>query len=347
MARTTLTDVAKHVGVSAKTVSNVVNNTGMVSDDVRQKVLQALRDLNYRPNLAARQLRGGRSGLISLAVPDLRFPYFSELASYFVDDAQRRGITVLINQTGGDRVAERNIASGWSLPAMDAIVLSPLTLSQEDLNNRPQGTPMILLGEYAQSLHSPDCYHVGVDNVSAAKLAVSHLIEQGRRKIGAIGLQLRGSAASSQLRLEGYKAALHAAGIAYDPDLVLVTNGFTTREATAAVRGLIASGKEFDALFCFTDWLALGALHGLALHRVRVPEDVAVIGFDSIDESELSAPPLSTIGPSPEGVAKHIFAVLDQLNGPKEAVPCSVSIQPELVVRESSGTKPSTSHSAD
>ena len=120
MARVSLSEVAAQVGVSAKTVSNVVNRTGRVGDEVRARVEAAVIELGYRPNLAARHLRHGRSGMLALALPDLREPYFAELASHFVTAAQERGRTVLVSQTGGDHATERAVCAGCLLYTSDA-----------------------------------------------------------------------------------------------------------------------------------------------------------------------------------------------------------------------------------
>lgn len=149
MPRTTLKDVGARVGVSAKTVSNVVNGTGWVTDEVADRVRAAMAELGYRPNLAARQLRSGRSGMIALALPQLAQPYFAELASQLVRAAHERGITVLIQQTDSDVEAERRILSGIGAPAVDGLIMSPLTLGPADLYARTDPTPLLLLGEQA------------------------------------------------------------------------------------------------------------------------------------------------------------------------------------------------------
>ena len=136
MRRTTLKDVGDHVGVSAKTVSNVINGTGWVRDDLKIRVREAIDELGYRPNSAARQLRSGRSGMVALAIPDLSQPYFAELASAIVAAAADRSITVLINQTNGQADAERRISDGVGIPVMDGLILSPLALTASDLADR-------------------------------------------------------------------------------------------------------------------------------------------------------------------------------------------------------------------
>jgi DNA-binding LacI/PurR family transcriptional regulator len=333
MSPTTLADVAKRVGVSAKTVSNVVNHTGWVGDEVRAKVEAAIRELDYRPNLAARHLRQGKTGLIALALPDLKEPYFAELASYFVAAAQQRDATVLISQTGGERTVELGIVEGESLPAADAVVLSPLTLTEEDLARRRSTTPLVLLGEHAQATAPEGVPHLGVNNPVAAGLAVGHLIERGRRRIAAVGLQSSGRKDSAVVRFEGYTAALAQAGLPVDPALTREVEHFSRAEGAAAVEALVESGVAFDAVFCFNDSMAFGALTTLARHGRRVPDDVAVVGFDDVDEAAFTVPPLTTVGPSPRVIADRLFDLIDHRD---ENPTGRHVIAPELIVRASS-----------
>ena len=210
MGRTTLKDVGDHVGVSAKTVSNVVNGTGWVREDLKVRIREALVELGYRPNAAARQLRSGRSDMVAVALPDLAQPYFAELASELVRAAEDRSITVLINQTNGQADAERRISDGVGIPVMDGLILSPLALTAQDLTTRLDATPIVLLGEHIGVSPFP---HVTVDNTAAAQAATEHLIAGGHRRIAAIGAQPSGPNETSELRLNGYRAALESAGI--------------------------------------------------------------------------------------------------------------------------------------
>lgn len=311
MARVTLADVAARVGVSAKSVSNVVNGTGWVGAEVRQRILEAIDELGYRPNLAARQLRSGRSGLIALVLPDLREPYFAEFASEFVTAAQRRSLTVLIAQTGGERHAELAMIAGEGLPALDGIVMSPLALTAADLDDRPATPPLVLIGEQAEALVGPSAHHVGIDNVSAAAAATTFLLESGRRRVAAVGVQQSGPTATSRLRFEGYLRALSAAGIEPDASLHASVEKFNRADGSKAVERLIESGAEFDALFCFSDSLALGALYTLGSRGIDVPGRVQVMGFDDIDEGGFHIPTFSTVD---HGVEKAASAILDILS---------------------------------
>jgi DNA-binding LacI/PurR family transcriptional regulator len=313
MARVRLADVANKVGVSTKTVSNVVNGTGWVGPAVRAQVLAAIDELGYRPNLAARQLRGGSSGMLALCVPNLREPYFAEFASEFVTAAQLRGLTVLVTQSKGERSVELAMLEGENLPALDGLVFSPLTLTPEDMASRRSTVPLVLIGEHGESLASDSIAHVGPDNVAAAELATAHLLREGRHRIAAIGLQTHAPETTAARRFEGYRRALAAAGVPIDPDLLIDVERYNRAEGSAAIERLIARGTAFDGVFCFNDTLAFGALHTLGMHGIPVPEKVLLVGYDNIEESKYTIPPLTSIDP---GVTGACDAILDLLAAP-------------------------------
>ncbi len=333
MSQVTLTDVASHVGVSAKTVSNVVNGRGRVSSATRDRVLLAVRELGYQPNLAARQLRGSPSGMITLALPDLRQPYFAELAAHFVTRAQSRGHTVLIRQTGGTHAAEQAVIENEGLPAVDLIVLSPLSLTATDLSTRQSKVPLVLLGEQAEVIDAESATRISASNVEGSRHAVRHLLSRGRTRIAAIGIQHGGPNASSTLRTAGYRLALEEAGIAPSSELMRKVVEFTRAEGSAAMQSMIDEMVSFDAVFCFNDALAFGALHTLAINNLRVPEDVAVVGFDNVEESAYSVPTLTTVGPSPEGISDRVFDIIDHNGGAPSG---RHIVDFEVVMRESS-----------
>lgn len=328
MGRTTLKDVGDYVGVSAKTVSNVVNGTGWVREDLKVRIRAALVELGYRPNAAARQLRSGRSGMVAVALPDLSQPYFAELASELVRAAEERAITVLINQTNGQADAERRISDGVGIPVMDGLILSPLALGASDLAARLDTTPIVLLGEHIGASPFP---HVTVDNAAAAQAATEHLIASGRRRIAAIGAQSSGPNETSELRLNGYRAALAAAGLPLDERLVCVVADFRRGDGAAAAAQLLDADVEFDGVFAFNDLLALGAMHTFAGRGVRVPDDVAVVGFDDIEEGRYSSPALTTISPDKAAIAR---TALDLLSG-DDAAPGETTIPFQLTKRDS------------
>jgi DNA-binding LacI/PurR family transcriptional regulator len=327
-----LKDVAERAGVSVKTVSNVVNGYLHVRPDTRARVEEAIAELNYRPNLSARNLRKGRTGVIALAVPELDIPYFAELARHVVAAAAELGWTVLIDQTGGGPEQERVAAAGIGDHLIDGLIFSPLALTADDLAGL-DGMPMVLLGERVD--HGP-ADHVLIDNVAAAREITAHLVGLGRRRIAAIGSQRTPEGASARLRLAGYAAALDDAGIGYDERLVAPAPAWHRADGAAAMRELLSSGSRPDAVFCFNDTLALGALRALHEAGLRVPQDVAVAGFDDIEDGRFSVPTLTTIAPDKERIARLAVELLaGRITGDRTAPPRELSAPYRLTPRES------------
>jgi DNA-binding LacI/PurR family transcriptional regulator len=327
-----LKQVALHAGVSVKTVSNVVRGTVRVSPSTRERVEASLAELGYRPNLSARQLRQGRTGVVALAVPALDAPYFSALARATIDAADAYGWTVLIDQTDGERDRELELLHGRGAHLVDGVLLSPLALGADDLSGRRPSVPVVLLGE--RVLHGP-VDHVAIDNVAAAREATTHLLDLGRRRVAAVGWQSHERAGTAHLRLQGWREAHERAGLVPDDSLVVEVDRFGRATGAAAARELLARRDRPDALFCFDDLLAVGALRELALAGVRVPDDVAVTGVDAIEDGEFSVPSLTSVRPDLDTLAREALALLDRRvrgdhDGPQEVV-----VGHELVVRES------------
>jgi DNA-binding LacI/PurR family transcriptional regulator len=329
----TLRDVALLAGVSTRTVSNVVNDFHHVSPEMRAKVQLALDELNYTPNLLARGLRQGRTGIITLLVPDIAVNYFAELAHEVVECASRRGFTVMIDETGGLPQRERAmldvaVQSSW----VDGLLLSSLGLDGRDLAGLESNKPVVLLGERTAKTALD---HVGIDDVRAAHDAVMHLVDTGRRRIVAIGGSAIGSDATSRLRLRGYRQALRSAGLLAHERYVRTPN-YKRVSAAAAVRTLLEQPDPPDALFCFSDELATGALRALYELGVPVPAEVAVVGFDDVEESAFAAPSLTSIRPDKGAIANQALEMLiERLRG-SETAPRDVRVGHQLVVRESS-----------
>jgi LacI family repressor for deo operon, udp, cdd, tsx, nupC, and nupG len=214
----TLREVAERAGVSVRTVSNVVNDFRQVAPDTRARVRRALDELGYQPNAVARTLRRGRSGLIALVLPELDVPYFAELTRAVIEQAAAAGYTVVVDQTDGDPVRERELVMRGNRAAMfDGLIFNPLALGDADLRDRPSSTPVVLLGE---RVVQGGLDHIMIDNVGAAGLATQHLIDLGRQRIAAIGDQSDESRRTGRLRTEGYQSALSSAGFEIVPDLI-------------------------------------------------------------------------------------------------------------------------------
>lgn len=330
-------DVAARAGVSLRTVSNVVTGHLHVRPETRARVQRAIDELGYRPNLSARSLRSGRSGIIALAVPEVAAPYFAELADHVQREAARRGLTLLVDQTGADRARELDALDGFRAHLIDGLILSPLSLTGADLHAQDLSLPTVLLGERVEHV---GIAHVAVDNVASATEATAHLVAGGRTRIAAVGTQPgAGGIGPAQRRLEGYRAALRAAGLPLSPDLEAPTPTWSRQTGYDAVRALLEREPDVDGLFCFNDVLALAAVRALVDHGRRVPQDVAVVGWDDIDESAYAVPSLTTISPDKAAIARAaVDALVAQVEGGTPA-PEEVLCSYRLVVRESSAPR--------
>ena len=297
----TLHHVARLAGVSIKTVSNVVNDYQYIRPETRQRVLDAIETLGYQPNLSARGLKSGRTGVISLIIPDLRNAYFAELADVVMRAAAEQNLSVIIDQSGGDRGRELSLLRGPRMQMVDGILYSVLALGEDDahlLDDVPR--PMVLLGE--RIFHGPTD-HVTMRNAEGSKAATQHLLSTGRRRLVALGAHRGEVIGSAGLRLDGYREALEEAGIAYDDALVCEVGGWFRSGGAEGLRTLLRSGTSFDGVVAFNDSLALGAMRVMQEAGLQIPDDVAVIGFDDIDETRYTLPTLSTIDPGKDEIA--------------------------------------------
>jgi DNA-binding LacI/PurR family transcriptional regulator len=325
-------DVAALAGVSQRTVSNVVNNYVHVKPETRRKVLDAIEQLRYRPNILAQRLRQGRTGLVALAVPEIAAPYFAELADHIQRLAHKRGVTLLIDQTGGERERERLVLQGYRTHMIDGLILSPLSIEVQDLADPHLDFPIVLLGE---SIAGGPFLHVSVDNVAAARQATEHLIQTGRRRIAAIGAPRDNSPMGPAIRrLTGFAEAAEAAGV--PSSLRYSPQAWTRREGYRIGKQIIEARADVDSVFCFNDLLALGAMKAFADLGVRVPADMAVVGWDDIEEAAYSSPGLTSIAPDKEEIARTaVDGILACLAG-LPAGGGDVTAAHQLVTRESS-----------
>ncbi|WP_328952209.1 LacI family transcriptional regulator (plasmid) [Streptomyces sp. NBC_00184] len=328
-----LKDVAQRAGVSIKTVSNVVNNYQHVTPKMRAKVQQAIDELGYRPNLTARHLRKGRTGIIALAVPEFGNPYFAELAGEVVDAAARHDYTVLVDHTGGLREKELLVSQGFRSHVIDGLILSPIHLETEDLMARTETAPLVLLGE--REYEAP-YDHIAIDNVAASREAVRHLIDHGHRRIAFLGSRTGRERQPAHLRLRGWREELAAAGIGADESLVVVTDGYGREDGASGMAALLDRGERPDAVFAYNDLIAIGAMRTLSERGLRIPEDVAVVGFDNIEESLYGATTLTTVAPDKEAIARlAVDSLVERLSGDPVTEPRRPRPGYRLVVRES------------
>lgn len=331
----TIQDVAKAAGVSPMTVSNVINDHPHVKAATRERVVKAMDELGYRVNVAARNLRAGRTFTIGVAVAEIERPYYGQLASHLIAQAARYNLRVLVEQTGS-RQGEIDALAFSRNRMYDGLILSAVGLGPADTDVLPLDYPVVLLGE---RIFAGPVDHVAMPNNDGAIAATRHLIDRGCVRIAMLDGRRTRQPDVSSLRNDGYRTALQEAGLPINPALEVTISEFTLEEGREGIRRLVESGTPFDGVFCVTDTVALGALRGLADAHISVPGQVKVIGFDNIEEGAYSVPSLSTVDPDHELMAKTATDLLvERIAGGSAPFAPREFVSPfTIVARESTG----------
>jgi DNA-binding LacI/PurR family transcriptional regulator len=331
--RATVKDVAERAGVSPKTVSNVINGQVFVSPETRERVELALAALDYVPNLTARGLRNGRSGMIALALPDLATAYSSEMAHFFVEAAHERGWNVQIEETGSRPDREDTLLSRARAHLVDGLILNPVVLAESAVTRSSELPPVVVIGEVEQNRTD----QVLVEPIAAAAEMTRHLIDRGCRRIAIVGSARTMETATARLRADGYRAALRDAGLPQEAPLEVGCDDWSPRGGAEAIRAFLDGNRLPDAFFCFTDSIAIGAMSELARRGIRVPQDVLVAGFDDVLPGEYAIPPLTTVSFDKR---RFVGAALDHLARRIErsaSRPTRTAIPHRIVTRASTG----------
>ncbi|MDY0912527.1 LacI family DNA-binding transcriptional regulator [Rathayibacter festucae] len=333
--RATVRDVATRAGVSPKTVSNVINGVVFVRPDTRERVEAAIAELHYVPNLSARGLRNGRSGAIALAFPDLTTEYSAAMLDMFVEAAHERGWSIQMEQTGRRPDREGELLSRAREHLIDGLVLNPVSLKLSAIVGTAELPPIVVIGEVEQDLVD----RVAVDSVAAAREMTEHLLARGHRRIAVVGTDGPDSdRASARARTEGYREALAAAGVPHDPALEIMAEDWVPSVAGEAFARALDAGIEMDAVFCFTDSMAVGVLSILFARHIRVPEQIAVAGFDDVRGGRFASPPLTTVSFDKRAFAETTLSVLAERIADRSLPPRRIFIPHEIIARASTAT---------
>ncbi|CCO07915.1 LacI family DNA-binding transcriptional regulator [Desulforamulus hydrothermalis] len=327
----TIKDVAKLAGVSVSTVSRVLNASGYVDKTTEERVMAAIKQLHYKPSQIARGLVSKKTKTFGLILPDITNPFFPELARGVEDEAQRHGYNIMLCNSDWDIEKEKMYLSLLQAKCVDGIILVGSRLREEYLA-KLLGTlkvPMVLLDRSSgMGIHS-----ISANNNLGGYLATKHLVDQGYRTIAHIsGPQ---QSPSGQQRLAGYKNALAEGNIPYDE--VLVTEGdYRISGGAAAMRRLLRLSSPPDAVFCANDLMAIGALEVLQETGVKVPDEIALVGYDGIHLSKYVFPKLTTIiQPTYHMGTQAVQIIIDNLvAGQTECK--HIELDPILEIRDSS-----------
>jgi LacI family transcriptional regulator len=332
-AATGIKDVAKRAGVSVGTVSNVLNRPESVSDATRRKVQRVIVELGFIRNEAGRHLRAGRSRTIAYLVLDASNPFFTDVAKGVEEVARQNGVAVYLCNSDSDASREADYLGLLAEQRVRGILVTPVDDDMSQLELFRRRISIVLVDRAGGA----DWCSVGVDDVEGGMLAVTHLIEQGHRRIAFIGGPLTTVQVADRLR--GARSALEAAGRSPDDLAVLPTDTMNFAEGQRAGERLLGlpRARRPTAAFCANDLVALGLLQQMTRTGVDVPGDLAIVGYDDIRFAGAAAVPLSSVRQPREllgrTAAELLLAESKDLDG---HVHQQVVFHPELVVRTSS-----------
>ena len=319
--------VAEAAGVSASTVSRILNGTAVVSDAKKQAVDEAIARLGFVPNPVARGLAGGRTLSIGVVTQSIDSPFYGVALRGIEDELGTAGYSPLFVSGHWNATEEARCIYVLRSRRVDGIIVLTGRLSDAALRACAKHLPIVVTG---RTLKAPGLFALNFDNFEGGRLATEHLLKLGHKRIAFIAGDAGHPDANERQR--GYAAALEAAGIALDPALV-VPGSYHEDSGLQAVERLLDGRKRFTAIFAANDQMALGAARGLYRRSLRVPEDVSLIGFDDLPASAFTLPPLSTVHhPAAELGRLAASAMLQLLRGTKPAVEVPA---PRIVARES------------
>jgi LacI family transcriptional regulator len=330
----TIRDVARAAGVSSATAARALAGYGYASTDTRERVRRAADRLGYRPNAVARSLVSGSTMTLGLVVGDIENPFFAAAARGIADVAEARGYTLLLANSDEDITRERAAVDALRSRQVDGLVVVPSS-GEEAAGHLGAvargGVPLVLLDRNVPGLATD---FVMVDNAAGAARAVRHLLELGHRRIGMV-MDSPGIASSAERRA-GYRRALHRAGVAADDGLVSI--GDSTQEgARAAAIALLSRRDRPTAVFTANNFMTAGTMRAVRALGLRIPADLALVGFDDLDWTTLVDPPVTVVAQPVAELGHRVAELLLARIGGEKGPPRRIRLRTRLVVRGSCG----------
>ncbi len=338
--KVTIYDVAAEAGTSAATVSRVLSNSGYpVKEEVRQRIIDAAKKLNYTPNMVGRMLKKNISMDIGVIIPTISNPFYSQIILGIEQEARQRGYNILLCNSFRDSETERKYINSLYQKQVRGIVISSIGENHDYLKElQANGVRIVVFDQWTDDIK---CSKVGFNYIKGGLMAVEHLISMGHRKIAFATSPL--TRRSRRETMEGFRLALLKHGIPFEEDYVIESESEEEQEngtyefengKKLAVKIMDLKDKP-TAVFAVNDMTAIGIIQGLTNYGVRVPEDISVIGFDNIEISSMINPPLTTVNqPSFETGRLACKLLLDSMNdnGYEDV---SVVLEPSLIIRKS------------
>jgi LacI family transcriptional regulator/LacI family repressor for deo operon, udp, cdd, tsx, nupC, and nupG len=333
---TSIEDIARVAGVSHSTVSRALNNSKLISVEMRERIQRLSQEMGYTPNAIARSLQNQRTNTIGLVVTSIADPFFSDIAKGVEEVAQALGFSIVLCISHNDPEQEMSIIETLHQRRVDGIIVAAARVSsihQERLS-RIQ-VPTILINSQTESQNGSPLQWVAIDDFAGARLAVEHLLQLGHCKIGYIGIESRPK--SNRQRFTGYQQTLKKAGVAPQEDWVAFCPDGVYEDGVAGqnlLPRLIEAGVS--AVFCYNDMVAIGALRACHERGIVVPDECSVVGFDDIMMADYVTPPLTTVHQLKVEMGQQAMEmVYDLLNG---LAVDNHMVSPTLKVRASTAT---------
>ena len=329
MKRTTIEDVAQAAGVSRQTVSRAMNDKNEISQETKERVMRAVEELGYRPNRMAQSMVTQRTHMVGMLMADITNPFFPEVTRGVQDVAQANGYNVFVCNTDDRESLELQEMRSLAAQGVDGIIVFSHSASEENLRAFADTyQPMVFVN---RALEHPHVSYMMVDNFLGAQLAVAHFATKQRTQIG----MLTNNSATylSSRRLIGFKKSLSDYSLPFAENRI-IPEAPTLEGGYQAAHQLLDRYPEINAIFTYNDLMAIGALRACNERGRRVPEDIALIGFDDIQLARMTTPALSTIHVDKYALGQMAMnRVMEMINNPDETYP-PIYINPELVIRE-------------
>ncbi len=330
--RATLVDIARQAGVSIITASRALRSSKLVARATRERVLSAAAELGYTPNLLARGLVQNRTSTVGVVILELASPFFGPMVSAVEAVAAKRGFLVVVGESARDVEGERRLLERFQQLRIGGVVVTPTTSKLDHLAAaRGAGTPVIVMARRWE-----DGDYVTADNVEGGRLVAQHFLARGHRRIGLVRPEDPDNNAM-QDRVLGFCEGLASAGIALPPAWDIRTKGTLTEDGVDAADQVLALAERPSALFITTDRKAMGLIYRLLERGARIPEEIAVVGYDDIPFAVCARVPLTTVAVPMRRIGELCAEILfDRLDGVGPGERRQLLLSPEMVIRASS-----------
>ena len=324
-----LKDVARLAGVSASTVSRVINSSIPVNDETREKVEKAIKAINFKPNLVARGLRMKSANLIGIVVPELQHETFTSFIKFTEESAEAKGYNIVIGSTNSNPETEERLIENLIRRNIDGIIFSRVSDQSHVLKILERTKiPAIIID---RTLEREDIPAVVMDNYASGAMAAEHLLSFGHKRFACITGPL--NIAIDRDRLAGFRdTVLKGGGII--EDTCLFEGNFKFESGRRGVDFLLDAGRKFTALWAQNDYMALGAMNRLAERGLLIPTDISILGLDNIEYSWMSRPALTTIEQPFRDMCKNAVDLVIRMSHKEQISKMKIVLSPSLIVRE-------------